>query len=223
MRVSGELKRRRRPAPHSGTNWSEFTGTTHINKGAFPEQLPTANDDEPDLIRLETVNYDELDLVHQESHLLEIANGVLSEQKQLPDNQDGWRLKKVGEANADSENDLKQTTLETDHVERDLGSQNIQVSNGDEENGGSNNHDVSSLKDVLTWVFPITNFTLELPSAVFDQLSSKDHPHYALIMMLISFIALMACIAELFYKGGNRGGKPDGGSAADFVQVRVVP
>ncbi|WRX16267.1 hypothetical protein QQP08_008754, partial [Theobroma cacao] len=39
MRVSGELKRRRRPAPHSGTNWSEFTGTTHINKVKRKELL----------------------------------------------------------------------------------------------------------------------------------------------------------------------------------------
>ncbi|EOX97085.1 Serine/threonine-protein kinase PBS1 [Theobroma cacao] len=65
----------------------------------------------------------------------------------------------------------------------------------------ANNQEGWRLKDVLTWVFPITSFTLELPSAVFDQLSSKDHSHYAHIVMLISFIALVACIAELIYKG----------------------
>ncbi|XVE94168.1 hypothetical protein REPUB_Repub01dG0258600 [Reevesia pubescens] len=57
-----------------------------------------------------------------------------------------------------------------------------------------------SLKDVLAWFFLITNFILELPSAVFDQLSSKNHPHYAFIVMLISFIGFMACIGELIYK-----------------------
>ncbi|XP_021286859.1 uncharacterized protein LOC110418452 [Herrania umbratica] len=126
-----------------------------------------------------------------------IANGISSKEDQLPNNRNGWGLKDASEANANSENDPKQVTLEIDHVERDFGSQNIQVSNGDEKNGGSNNHDDSSFKDVVTWVFPITNLTLEFPSTVFDQLSSKDDPHYALIMMLISFIALMACIAEL--------------------------
>ncbi|KAK6283152.1 hypothetical protein POUND7_016977, partial [Theobroma cacao] len=57
--------------------------------------------------------------------------------------------------------------------------------------------------DVLAWVFPICNFTLELPSTVFDQLSSKDHPQYALIAMLFSFIALMSCIAELIFNAIN--------------------
>ncbi|EOX97088.1 Serine/threonine-protein kinase PBS1 isoform 2, partial [Theobroma cacao] len=65
----------------------------------------------------------------------------------------------------------------------------------------ANNQDGWRLKDVLGWVFPITNFTMELPSAVFDQLSSQNHPHYALIVMLFSFMALMSCIAELIYKG----------------------
>ncbi|XVE94172.1 hypothetical protein REPUB_Repub01dG0259000 [Reevesia pubescens] len=55
-------------------------------------------------------------------------------------------------------------------------------------------------KDVLAWFFLFTNFILELPSAVFDQLSSKNHPHYAFIVMLISFIGFMACIVELIYK-----------------------
>ncbi|KAK6283146.1 hypothetical protein POUND7_016971 [Theobroma cacao] len=55
--------------------------------------------------------------------------------------------------------------------------------------------------DALAWVFLINNFTLELPSVVFDQLSSKHHPVYALILMLISSITLMACIGELIYKG----------------------
>ncbi|EOX97100.1 Serine/threonine-protein kinase PBS1 isoform 1 [Theobroma cacao] len=64
-----------------------------------------------------------------------------------------------------------------------------------------NNQDDWRLKDVLAWVFPICNFTLELPSTVFDQLSSKDHPQYALIAMLFSFIALMSCIAELIFNG----------------------
>ncbi|XP_017970834.1 PREDICTED: uncharacterized protein LOC18607171 isoform X1 [Theobroma cacao] len=121
-------------------------------------------------------------------------------------NHDGLSLMDVVEANADSENYSEHEILwNSNDVEANLGGQENEVTTGDhfefERNRDSNNHDGSSLMDVLAWVFPITNFTLELPSAVLDQLSSINKPHYALILMLISFIALMACIGELICKG----------------------
>lgn len=51
----------------------------------------------------------------------------------------------------------------------------------------------------LEWIFAITNFVLELPSAVFDQLSSVRKPQYALLSMLMSYAALLICIVELIY------------------------
>ncbi|XP_037492719.1 putative serine/threonine-protein kinase-like protein CCR3 [Jatropha curcas] len=47
----------------------------------------------------------------------------------------------------------------------------------------------------------IANFILELPSAVFDQLSSARKPQYALLSMLISFTVLIISIIDLAYKG----------------------
>ncbi|GLT61678.1 hypothetical protein SLA2020_343670 [Shorea laevis] len=45
------------------------------------------------------------------------------------------------------------------------------------------------------------NFILEFPSAVLDQFSSKANPLYTLILVLLSFTALLLCIIELVYKG----------------------
>lgn len=52
----------------------------------------------------------------------------------------------------------------------------------------------------LEKVFVITNFVLELPSAIFDQLSSVHKPQYAFLSMLTSFAAILLCIVELTYK-----------------------
>ncbi|KAJ4717412.1 putative Serine/threonine-protein kinase PBS1 [Melia azedarach] len=49
-------------------------------------------------------------------------------------------------------------------------------------------------------ILVITNFVLELPSAVFDQLSSVHKPQYALLSMLMSFAAIFLCIVEFVYK-----------------------
>ncbi|KAJ4713117.1 putative disease resistance protein (TIR-NBS-LRR class) [Melia azedarach] len=49
-------------------------------------------------------------------------------------------------------------------------------------------------------IFVITNFVLEIPSAVFDQLSSVYKPHYAIVSMSLSFVAMLLCIIELVYK-----------------------
>ena len=40
---------------------------------------------------------------------------------------------------------------------------------------------------------------MELPSAVFDQISSGRKPQYALLSMLMSFAVLLICIIELVY------------------------
>ncbi|KAJ4717228.1 Tripartite motif-containing 29 [Melia azedarach] len=57
-----------------------------------------------------------------------------------------------------------------------------------------------SRKAILEWIFVLTNFALELPSAVLDQLSSVGKPQYALFAMLISFAAVFICFVELIYK-----------------------
>ncbi|KAJ0038021.1 hypothetical protein Pint_22387 [Pistacia integerrima] len=58
-----------------------------------------------------------------------------------------------------------------------------------------------SRKVSLEWIFVITNFVLEVPSAVLDQLSSTHKAQYELFAMLLSFVALFICITELIYKG----------------------
>ncbi|KAH9781547.1 TIR domain-containing protein [Citrus sinensis] len=61
-------------------------------------------------------------------------------------------------------------------------------------------HPPHQLQDVdLEWIFVITNFVLEIPSAVFDQLSSARKPQYVLLGMLLSFAALVVCLVELIY------------------------
>ncbi|XP_048231478.1 putative serine/threonine-protein kinase-like protein CCR3 isoform X1 [Ricinus communis] len=52
----------------------------------------------------------------------------------------------------------------------------------------------------LERVFLIANFILELPSAVFDQLSSVHKPQYALLSMFMSFTILTISIMYLVYK-----------------------
>ncbi|KAH9725434.1 TIR domain-containing protein [Citrus sinensis] len=60
---------------------------------------------------------------------------------------------------------------------------------------------IHRLQDVdLEWIFVITNFVLEIPSALFDQLSSARKSQYVLLSMLLSFAALVVCIVELVYK-----------------------
>ncbi|KDP21657.1 hypothetical protein JCGZ_03328 [Jatropha curcas] len=54
------------------------------------------------------------------------------------------------------------------------------------------------------WFILVANFILELPSAVFDQLSSVHKPQYALLSMLMSFIVLILSIVDLVYKGRKK-------------------
>ncbi|XVF00703.1 hypothetical protein REPUB_Repub04eG0024200 [Reevesia pubescens] len=49
------------------------------------------------------------------------------------------------------------------------------------------------------WIFLIANLVIELLSAAFDQLSSKHKPKYALVGMLMAFVALLGCIAEIAF------------------------
>ncbi|EOX97093.1 Serine/threonine-protein kinase PBS1 [Theobroma cacao] len=160
---------------------------------------------------LSTPNDVEADLSNQEIQVANSDDNVFEQDQANRGNNihDGFSLMDVVEANADSENYSEHEILwNRNDVEANLGGQENEVTTGgdfeferDQANRDSNNHDGSSLMDVLAWVFPITNFTLELPSAVLDQLSYINKPHYALILMLISFIALMACIGELICKG----------------------
>ncbi|KAK4838892.1 hypothetical protein QYF36_017352 [Acer negundo] len=49
--------------------------------------------------------------------------------------------------------------------------------------------------------FVATNFILELPSVVFDKLSSVHKPQYALLSMLMSFMTMLIGIIQLVYQG----------------------
>ncbi|WCJ32751.1 CRINKLY4 related 3 [Euphorbia peplus] len=53
----------------------------------------------------------------------------------------------------------------------------------------------------LETIFLMTNFLLELPSAVFEQLSSVHKPQFALLSMLLSFTVLLISVVDLVYKG----------------------
>ncbi|XP_050112021.1 uncharacterized protein LOC126590595 [Malus sylvestris] len=46
-----------------------------------------------------------------------------------------------------------------------------------------------------------TSFAIESLSAFFDQVSSPGKPHYALIGMLLSIVAVLVCIWELVHNG----------------------
>ncbi|WCJ19633.1 CRINKLY4 related 3 [Euphorbia peplus] len=56
----------------------------------------------------------------------------------------------------------------------------------------------------LESIFLVSNFVLELPSAVFDQLSSVHKPEFALLSMLMSFIVFLISVADLVYKGKQK-------------------
>ncbi|KAF2319735.1 hypothetical protein GH714_018402 [Hevea brasiliensis] len=61
-----------------------------------------------------------------------------------------------------------------------------------------NRKNSSNQRDMtLKRIFLITNFVVELPSAVFDQLSSVRKPQYALISMILSFTVMLISIIDL--------------------------
>lgn len=60
---------------------------------------------------------------------------------------------------------------------------------------------VSEQDMVVERIFLIANFVVELPSAVFDQLSSVHKPQFALISMVMSLAAMLLSIIDLADKG----------------------
>ncbi|GLT46649.1 hypothetical protein SLA2020_203920 [Shorea laevis] len=56
----------------------------------------------------------------------------------------------------------------------------------------------------FTRILLVANFVLELSSVVFDQISSVHKPHYALILMLLSFASLIPCIVKLVYQARKK-------------------
>ncbi|KAM7267879.1 hypothetical protein ACFE04_010045 [Oxalis oulophora] len=54
--------------------------------------------------------------------------------------------------------------------------------------------------NTIGWIIVMANFSVELSSAVFDQLTSQQKPHYALMAMLMSFAGAFISALELVYK-----------------------
>ncbi|KAG8646169.1 hypothetical protein MANES_10G131300v8 [Manihot esculenta] len=72
----------------------------------------------------------------------------------------------------------------------------------DDQEGDESKKDSSNQRYVnVERIFLITNFVMELPSAIFDQLSSVQKPQYALISMIISFTVMFICIIDLARTG----------------------
>ncbi|GKV32172.1 hypothetical protein SLEP1_g40795 [Rubroshorea leprosula] len=71
----------------------------------------------------------------------------------------------------------------------------------------SPNFHTSLVKNVplWEWIFLVLNLIVELPTAVFDQLSSPHKPLYALVAMALSLLALVLCVIQLLYKGVKEG------------------
>ncbi|CAH8358457.1 unnamed protein product [Eruca vesicaria subsp. sativa] len=59
----------------------------------------------------------------------------------------------------------------------------------------------SRTKVIIEWSLVITNLMLEIPSCVFDQISSTNKPLYALAAMSMSFLSCLLCLVDLFHKG----------------------
>lgn len=54
---------------------------------------------------------------------------------------------------------------------------------------------------IIEWSLVIINLMLEIPSCVFDQISSTQKPLYALAAMSMSFLSCLLCLVDLFHKG----------------------
>ncbi|XP_021898806.1 uncharacterized protein LOC110815347 [Carica papaya] len=63
-----------------------------------------------------------------------------------------------------------------------------------------------SQKVTMQRLFVIANFTLEVISTIFDQLSSADKPHYAIVGITASVTAMLVCILELIHGALKPGG-----------------
>ncbi|XP_068311638.1 uncharacterized protein [Pyrus communis] len=55
------------------------------------------------------------------------------------------------------------------------------------------------------WIFMLHGLSLEMLSAYFDQLSSPNNSHYALVSLLLAIAAVLTCILELIHNGLKEG------------------
>ncbi|KAF2319745.1 hypothetical protein GH714_018480 [Hevea brasiliensis] len=62
-------------------------------------------------------------------------------------------------------------------------------------------NDLNQRDMIVERIFLVANFVVELPSAVFDQLSSTHKPVFALLSMVMSLIAMLLSIIDLAHKG----------------------
>ncbi|XP_068316486.1 uncharacterized protein [Pyrus communis] len=69
------------------------------------------------------------------------------------------------------------------------------------DDNGKPRQDTKSTNSEKWILFFIANLGIETASAVFDQLSSLSHAHFALIGMLLAMLAVLICILELILKG----------------------
>ncbi|CAN6560679.1 unnamed protein product [Malus baccata var. baccata] len=58
---------------------------------------------------------------------------------------------------------------------------------------------------ILQWIFTLFALSLEMLSACFDQLSSPNKSHYALVSLLLAIAAVLTCILELIHNGIKEG------------------
>ncbi|KAM1996983.1 hypothetical protein ACFX15_029870 [Malus domestica] len=58
---------------------------------------------------------------------------------------------------------------------------------------------------ILQWIFMLFALSLEMLSACFDQLSSPNKSHYALVSLLLAIAAVLTCILELIHNGIKEG------------------
>ncbi|KAI9184963.1 hypothetical protein LWI28_002926 [Acer negundo] len=73
----------------------------------------------------------------------------------------------------------------------------------EEDSGHEDGEAIQVPKITIERMFVVSNLILEVPSAVFDQLSSVHKPQYILLSMLMSLTTMLICIIELVYKGGE--------------------
>ncbi|KAI9187511.1 hypothetical protein LWI28_028932 [Acer negundo] len=73
----------------------------------------------------------------------------------------------------------------------------------EEDSGHEDEEAIQVPKITVERMFVASNLILEVPSAVFDQLSSVHKPQYILLSMLMSLTTMLICIIELVYKGGE--------------------
>ncbi|KAK4839863.1 hypothetical protein QYF36_025576 [Acer negundo] len=94
-----------------------------------------------------------------------------------------------------------------DKGDEDKEPKHISLNTGEQDRGNEDKEPkhTSSCNITAEWIFVTTNLILEVPSAVFDKLSSVHKPQYALVSMLMSFMTMLICIIQLVYQGREGG------------------